>query len=234
MKHVSFDSRTVGRRGLSRKWSCRGLATWKVLLGLIAILPLGAALWGAGMIFNIVPNWYQGYAPEQPIPFSHKLHAGQFQIPCLYCHPQAEQAAFAAVPGLETCMNCHVAVKVDSPWIKQLAAAYEANQPIAWRKVHKSPDFVHFNHKRHVAAGVECQTCHGAVEEMDVVKQAAPMTMGWCVDCHRSENYLTERRVSLAEEAKKLQGGGEKPFWFEALSHPPIQNADVSCSTCHY
>lgn len=180
-----------------------------------------------------MPAWYQNYAPEQPIPFSHKLHAGQYQIPCLYCHGSAEYAAFAAVPGVETCMNCHSMVKTESPWMQQLKKALETNTPVAWVKVHVLPDFVYFNHSRHIQAGVQCQTCHGPVEEMERVYQYQRLTMGWCVECHRNDDYLTESRKEFSRLKKEMQGTDELPLALQTLSHPDPHNADLSCSTCH-
>lgn len=188
---------------------------------------------GAGVYLWTMPGYYQNYAPEQPIPFSHKIHAGKFQIPCLYCHGSAEYSEFAAVPGAETCMNCHSVVKVDSPWIKQLKEAYDSKKPIAWVKVHVLPDFVFFNHSRHVGAGIECQTCHGPVQEMDKVYQYAPLNMGWCVNCHRNDDYLTSSRHEWSRKSAELKGASEMPAAFDMLKHPEVQNADLSCSTCH-
>lgn len=181
----------------------------------------------------LMPAWYQNYAPEQPIPFSHQIHAGKFKIPCGYCHGSAESAQFAAVPGLETCMNCHTQVKVDSPWIKQVAAAYQENKPLPWVKVHVLPDFVYFNHGRHVAAGVQCQTCHGPVETMDKVYQFSKLNMGWCMECHRNNNYLTDARKEFFAKKAELQGRGPQSKIEELIGHPEMYNADISCSTCH-
>lgn len=179
------------------------------------------------------PLWYQNYAPEQPIPFSHQMHAGDREIPCLYCHSNAEHEAFASVPDLDTCMGCHASVATDRPAIQKLQQHYEQEEPIVWQKVHILPDFVHFNHSRHLSAGLECADCHGPVESMEVVYQWAPLTMKWCVDCHRSDDYLQPHRVELYQNEVALRGG-ERPDWFQALSHSEMQNADVSCSNCHY
>ncbi len=205
-----------------------------IVLSVVATVLLAIGIYAAGLLFGFSPAWYQGYAPEQPIPFSHKVHAGNFKIPCLYCHGSAEFAAHAEVPGLELCMNCHQAVKIESPWIKELSAAYANNQPVAWVKVHVMPDFVRFNHSRHIAAGVECQTCHGPIHEMEKVYQYAPMTMGWCVDCHRNDNYLQSHRVEFSEKRRALKGEGERSTIEELLGHKDPHNADISCSTCHY
>lgn len=199
-----------------------------------AVVGLGVLVYLAGLVLGYSPQWYQNYAPAQPIPFSHKLHAGQYKVPCVYCHGAAEYTAHAEVPGVEVCMNCHVAVKTDSPWIKQIKEAYDTNKPIQWVKIHVLPDFVHFNHKRHIAAGVECQKCHGPVQDMERVYQYSGLNMGWCIDCHRNNNYLGPSREKWSEAKKALETKGEQPIWSKMLSHPDPHNADVSCSTCHY
>jgi len=127
----------------------------------------------------------QGYAPEQPIVYSHAVHAGALQIPCMYCHYAAERGRYAGIPPTQLCMNCHSQVLVDNPEIQKLAKAIETNTPIPWVRVHWLPDHVYFNHSIHVNAGIICQTCHGPVEQMGRVEQWAPLTMGWCVNCHR-------------------------------------------------
>lgn len=220
---------------MSEHGGAGGISGKKILVAsILGVVLISALTYGAGLIFNFVPSWYQNYAPEQPIPYSHKLHAGQYKIPCLYCHASAERAQHSEVPGLETCMNCHQAVKIDSPWIQQITEAYKANKPIAWVKVHVLPDFVRFNHKRHIAAGVECQTCHGPIQEMERVYQFAPLNMGWCIDCHRNNNYLQPHRIEWSEKTKQLKGNPEENLLDKMLSHPDPHNADLSCSTCHY
>jgi hypothetical protein len=124
------------------------------------------------------------YAPTQPIPYSHKLHAGDLQMDCNYCHTYARRSRAAGIPAQEQCMACHTLIATDKDPIKQMAKAFEKKEPIEWVKVHDLPDFVFFSHKRHVA-NFECQECHGAVEEMEVVYRQAPLTMGWCVNCHK-------------------------------------------------
>ena len=139
-----------------------------------------------------------GYKPEQPIPFSHKLHAGKNEIPCQYCHSAARRSSSAGIPPLNTCMGCHRLVATDKPNIKKVAEHYKNNDPIKWVKVHDLPDFVRFPHKIHVTnkadggAGIECQECHGKVQEMDVVEQVAPLQMGWCIGCHKERKAKLE------------------------------------------
>ena len=142
-------------------------------------------------------NWYfwspgdtvddvflNSYQPKQPIPFSHKLHAGQMKMPCEYCHSAARQGPVAGVPPMNTCMGCHRIAVANRDPIKYLTDQFNKKQHLEWIKVHDLPDFVRFSHKPHVRAGVSCQECHGAVEEMDEVRQVAPLQMGWCLRCH--------------------------------------------------
>lgn len=135
-----------------------------------------------------VPGHQKGYRPVQPVSYSHKLHAGDLQIDCKYCHFGSEKGRKAGIPPLNVCMNCHKTVRTESPQIQKLAAAYAANQSIEWVRVHNLPDFVVFDHSRHVNRGVACQTCHGPIQEMTEVRQYASLAMGWCVNCHREYN----------------------------------------------
>jgi len=129
-----------------------------------------------------------GYKPEQPIPFSHKLHAGDKKIPCEYCHSAARRSTTGGIPPSNTCMGCHKIIKTESPHIKKLTELFQQNKPVEWVKVHDLPDFVRFSHKIHVNSGLTCQQCHGPVETMEVVEQVAPLQMGWCIGCHREKN----------------------------------------------
>ena len=127
-----------------------------------------------------------GYHPEQPIPFSHKVHT-EHDIHCEYCHSSARRSIVAGIPSVNTCMGCHNFIKTDQDPIKYIAERYKKNEPIKWVKVHDLPDYVRFSHMIHTQAKVACQDCHGKVEEMTTVKQVAPLQMGWCVDCHRQK-----------------------------------------------
>lgn len=132
-----------------------------------------------------------GYKPTQPIPFSHKIHAGDRKIPCEYCHSSARRSASAGIPPLNNCMGCHKIVATDRENIKILTEAYTKKETINWIKVHDLPDHVRFSHQPHVAGGVTCQECHGAVETMEVVEQWAPLQMGWCISCHNQKEVST-------------------------------------------
>ena len=150
-----------------------------------AALMVGVAF--VGLVFGYWANaaFFPGTAPEQPINFSHRIHAGDYQIECLYCHTEARRSASAGVPPVSKCAGCHQLVVPERPQIRMVLEYWENEEPIPWIKVHDLPDFVYFPHKRHVAAGVECQTCHGPVETMDVVSREAPVEMGLCLTCHR-------------------------------------------------
>lgn len=126
-----------------------------------------------------------GYAPAQPVPFSHKLHAGDIGLDCRYCHTTVENAGFAAIPPAATCMNCHSQVRTNSPALEPVRAAYRGEKPLEWVKVHMLPEYAYFDHSVHIAAGVGCTTCHGRIDQMTVVSQEHPLSMGWCLDCHR-------------------------------------------------
>lgn len=130
--------------------------------------------------------------PIQPIAFSHRLHAGDLQISCLYCHTTATRSTAAGAPPVETCYGCHRLVKLKSPEIMKVIHSWETKQPITWVRVHTLPEFVYFSHKRHVKAGLACQNCHGDVQRVERVSQQAPLTMGWCLDCHEQRGAPRE------------------------------------------
>ncbi len=138
---------------------------------------------------------------EQPIAYSHKLHAGELQINCEYCHSGARRSIHAGVPETNTCMNCHKNISTkDRPELEKLVEYYESGKPIPWQKVHDLPDFVYFSHKRHVRGGVSCQECHGEVQEtMTVAQRVNTLEMGWCLDCHRDHPKVDENYGASAE-----------------------------------
>jgi len=129
--------------------------------------------------------------PDQPIAFSHKLHAGDNEIGCTMCHAYAEHAPVAGIPSVGRCRGCHRFVSKDKPEIQKVLAAFDEGKPIQWNRVHRLPDHVYFAHERHVQAGLACAECHGDVKSMDVARQVSPLTMGWCVDCHRGRGAET-------------------------------------------
>ena len=151
---------------------------------LIGSLLIGIALAGASMRALGRVGIHQGYQPLQPIAFSHRLHAGDTRIPCLYCHYSAVRSEHAGIPAQSVCVNCHGLMSVQTVEIEKLRESVLQQRPIHWVKVHDLPDFVHFDHSRHVRASVACTSCHGPVERMDRIDQRMPLTMGWCLSCH--------------------------------------------------
>ena len=162
---------------------------WTNLIPAVAAVVGGLFLVGsvAGVWYYFSPEYTDvGYRPEQPVPYSHKLHAGDLGIDCRYCHTTVETSAHANIPPTQTCMNCHKLVKPDSDKLALVRQSQETGRPIEWVRVHNLPDFAYFNHSIHVNAGVGCITCHGNVAEMEIVQLSKPLSMGWCLDCHRN------------------------------------------------
>jgi len=152
-----------------------------------AIGAFAAALLALAGLYYYGPQDYTnvGSAPAQPVAFSHAQHAGQLGLSCLYCHTGVQESSVARIPSTQTCMNCHQAIKTDSPKLALVKASWETGKPVPWIRVYKTPDFVFFNHSAHVTRGVGCVSCHGPVNEMPVVVHNQSLSMGWCLDCHR-------------------------------------------------
>jgi hypothetical protein len=173
----------------------------------------------------------QGYEPDQPIAFSHKTHAGVNDINCLYCHFGAEKSRHAGIPPTNVCLNCHSVIKKDSPEIAKIYEALKKNKPIEWNKVHNLPDYVYFNHSQHVQAGVSCMDCHGNVESMTRMRQDAPLTMGWCIECHR-DSGITPGNDHISSQGER--DGKAPPAWpVEGATQAPSR-AGLDCAKCHY
>jgi hypothetical protein len=189
-----------------------------------SLLVLGILLLGAGAVTGVSRvariGMQQGYAPAQPIAFSHKLHAGDNQVPCLYCHSGARSSRHAGIPSSSVCMNCHAILENQTAALERVIETAQLDRPlVTWVKVHNLPDFVYFNHSRHVLSGVACQRCHGAVEKMTRVEQVAPLTMGWCLDCHRQHAGVPSD--SIARATSRLAG-------------PQPAATGLDCASCHY
>lgn len=150
----------------------------------------------AALLAVVVPLfvWYYftpkftdvGYQPRQPVPYSHELHVGELGLDCRYCHAGVEVAAVASVPPSQVCMNCHQLVKRDSELLAPLRASFESGSPMRWVRIHKLPEYAYFDHSIHVRAGVGCSSCHGDIAQMEEVQQAEPLSMAWCLACHRN------------------------------------------------
>jgi hypothetical protein len=207
---------------------------------LVCLLVLGGAV-TAGISYYFTNKYTNvGYQPVQPVPFPHDVHVKQVGMDCRYCHSFVEVAAHSNVPTTQVCMNCHQQIQKDSPKLQAVRDSWKTGQPIEWVQVHKTPDYVYFNHSAHVNRGVSCVSCHGKVNEMPVVYHSQPLSMAWCLDCHRHpENALrpldqitnldwvpTVKPGQTPAEAQVAQGLELKKAW---NINPP----DGNCAGCH-
>ena len=161
---------------------------WANKIPALSVAILGFVATAAGFLI-----WYYfspkhtdvGYAPKQPVPYSHKLHAGDLAMDCRYCHINVDRSWHASIPANQVCMNCHANVKKDSPALAPVRRSAESGEAVPWLRIHKLGDYAYFPHHRHVNRGVGCVECHGRIDQMVVVKQNQPLSMGWCLECHR-------------------------------------------------
>lgn len=173
-----------------------------------------------------------GYAPEQPIPYSHALHVGELGLDCRYCHCTVEDAGHAAIPSTEICMNCHNGIRIEeSPKLERLWESHATGKPIEWVRVHDLPDYVYFNHSAHVRRGVSCVSCHGEIHKMEVVKQVEPLSMGWCLDCHRDPDPHLRNPAAVFNMAWK-PAGDPADLGLKVREELGI-DPSTDCSTCH-
>ena len=208
------------------------------MLSLVGALVGGLAL-VAFVWYYFSPKFTDvGYMPEQPVPYSHALHAGQLGMDCRYCHNYVEQSPHANVPSTQTCMNCHGVVATESAKLLPVRQSWATGVPVEWVNVHHIPDYAQFSHAAHVNVGVGCETCHGRIDQMEVVHQVEPLSMGWCIDCHRDPSK------ALRDPADVTQMG-----YFDAMSDVDREalieenrqrvasgeiQAPQNCSACHY
>ena len=204
-----------------------------VLRPAVAVGAVGGLLYVTVVVaFGFSPDATDvGYAPEQPVPYSHAVHVGQLGLDCRYCHSTVEKAAHAAIPPTQTCMNCHSNVRANSEKLIPVRSSYATGMPIEWIRVHDLPDYVYFNHSAHVTRGVSCVSCHGRVDQMEQVYQVEPLSMRWCLDCHRNPDPHLRPPVSVTdldwvpEEDAAVVG--------KRVREQLKINPSTSCSTCH-
>jgi hypothetical protein len=179
-------------------------------------------------------NLNVGYAPEQPIPFSHAKHAGELGIDCRYCHNTVENAAHAAIPQTATCLGCHDKIHTESKALEPLRAVAASGDPIEWVKVHDLAEFSYFNHSAHVSAGVSCVECHGRVDQMEVVRQDQPLSMGWCLDCHRdpAPRLRPQEFITDLDWGLDMSDSDRRIIGHEVMKKNNV-NPRTDCSTCH-
>ena len=198
----------------------------------LAVLPF--LLIGAAYAMRGAPySTDQGYTLDQPVPFSHKHHVGDLGIDCRYCHTGVETSRYAGLPPSSTCMTCHSQIWTNARLLAPVRESYAHDHPIHWAKVHKLADYVYFDHSVHVAKGVPCSACHGAVHEMPLMRQAAPLTMGWCLDCHRRPG---SRLAPRAQEFNPAWTPADDPLEgarnYVARYHIQVSHL-TDCSVCH-
>ena len=202
-----------------------------------AIFILLAALWVLAEINRSSYNTGQFIERQQPVQFSHKHHVGDDGLDCRYCHTSVETSASAGIPPTQTCMNCHSQIWADSPYLEPVRESWRTGRPIQWTRVHDLPDYVYFNHSIHVAKGVGCSTCHGRVDEMPAVYQAASLQMEWCLACHRNpEKFVRPKEeVFNMEWPQQNRTDQELARGSDLVKSYHIQDARTltSCSTCH-
>ncbi len=192
---------------------------------------MGLLLVGAVWYYGSPEYTDVGYRPQQPVAYSHKLHVGELGLDCRYCHATVETSAVATIPPTKVCMNCHNVIKRESELLAPVRESSSAGRPLHWVRVHNLPDYAYFHHAMHVRAGVGCASCHGLINEMEEVAQVEPLSMSWCLDCHRNP----APHLRPAEEVTNMD-------WF-----PPANQAElarqiieaknlappVDCSGCH-
>jgi hypothetical protein len=200
---------------------------------IFAVVFIVAAL-GFKAVINILfsVGVQQGYAPKQPIAFSHKIHAGEYEIDCKYCHTGVMKGKNATIPSVNICMNCHNQIKsgtlTGEGEIAKIVRAYNENIPIEWVRIHNLPDLAYFNHSQHVnVGGIDCETCHGPVQEMEVVRQHSLLTMGWCIDCHRTTEVNARGNAYYDKLVELHQESGKANMTVEDIG-------GLECSKCHY
>lgn len=192
----------------------------------------GGAFGLIGFIWYYFSPYYTdvGYAPFQPVPYSHKQHAGDYGLDCRYCHTCVEKSPYANVPATQTCMNCHKAIMTDSEPLLPIRESYSTGLPVKWVRVHKLPDFVNFDHSAHLRAGVGCVSCHGRIDQMVVVRQAMPLSMGWCLECHRHPEKQLRPRDKVTDMSYVASRPDEGQELVKEYQVQPPEN----CSACHY
>ncbi|HEX5708852.1 MAG TPA: cytochrome c3 family protein [Pyrinomonadaceae bacterium] len=215
---------------------------------------LGFAVWVLAEVNRSSYNTGQFIERQQPVQFSHKHHVGDDGISCVYCHTSVETSASAGMPSTKTCMNCHSQIWSDSPYLATVRTSFNDKKPIEWTRVHDLPDYVYFNHSIHVSKGVGCASCHGRVDDMPAVYQAASLQMEWCLECHREpERFLRPKEQIynmgwniVADEDAKVKAAPYNQLG-ENLSESRLAAARelvkkhrvrdaatiTSCSTCH-
>ncbi len=250
-------NRFADAKGIEVATKEKGLPLWKafvqnqfLVLVTVIFLLLASGYFVYGYFMQVGID--QGYEPVQPIHYSHRIHAGDNAIDCKYCHSSARVSKHSGIPSLNICMNCHKSISEVAPetlaegreygvdYNAEIQRLYDAvgwdgtaytgdSKPVKWIRIHNLPDFAYFNHSQHVSvAGIECQTCHGPVEEMEIMYQHAPLTMGWCINCHRETNVKVQDNGYYTKIHEELS----KKYGVDQLT--AAQMGGLECGKCHY
>jgi formate-dependent nitrite reductase cytochrome c552 subunit len=206
----------------------------KLPLQIIIYLTVLAAIASAGVTYYMTPKYTRvGYAPLQPVPFSHAKHVNEVGLDCRYCHSNVDKSYHSNVPTAQTCMNCHNQIKTTSPLLAPIRESFETGKAVPWVWIHQTPDYAYFNHAVHVNRGVSCVECHGKVNDMDTVTHSTPLSMGFCIECHRDpaarlrdpKDVYNLNSKTLAEQGRAADAA---KFVHDWKVKPP-----QSCSGCH-
>lgn len=194
---------------------------------------LGTALVGFLWYYGSPKFTDVGYRPKQPVPYSHKLHAGDLGIDCRYCHVGVEVSATAMVPPTATCMNCHKLILPNSEKLLPIRESFATGKPMEWVKVHKVGDYAYFNHSIHVNRGVGCESCHGNIAQQEVVEQKQPLSMGWCLQCHRNpDSHIRDLTKVKVTDMNWTPPADQAQFAARIKNEKHIAPPE-DCSGCH-
>ena len=196
---------------------------------------MGSAVFAVGFVWYFGSPKYTdvGYRPKQPVPFSHRLHAGELGMDCRYCHASIEFSHEANIPPTQTCMNCHTMVLPESEKLQPIRDSFKTGKPIEWVRVHKLPEYAYFDHSVHLRAGVGCASCHGNVAEMDVVEQREPLSMGWCLQCHRDPiDHLRDLSQTKVTDMTWVPPTNQQELARDIIQQKRLRPPE-DCSACH-
>ncbi|MCA9836291.1 MAG: cytochrome c3 family protein [Trueperaceae bacterium] len=210
--------------------NANAFAKWLIWGGVVFMALLATSL----TVFARTSNNKVRVPIEQPVAFSHALHNGQLGLDCRYCHTSVEVAAAANIPPTETCMTCHSQIRVGSPQLAAVQASWDSGEPLAWNKVHDLADFVYFNHSAHINKGIGCSSCHGRIDQMAAIWKNEPMTMGWCLECHRNPAAQVRPRSEVFNMAYVPPAEGQLELGEQLVEAYHINEEKLpQCSTCH-
>ena len=219
------------------RWS-NSLAPKAIFFGGLVGTALTLGIW-----YYFTPKYTRvGYMPTQPVPFQHSIHVNQLGMDCRYCHSYVEVSEHSNVPNTQTCMNCHGAIQTQNPKLQPVRDSWQTGKPIEWVRIHRVPDYAYYNHAAHVNRGISCVSCHGKVNEMEVVWQDQPQGMAWCLNCHRNPEQFLRPLSEITHLDWKPEDMGINPdtgkLWTQLeigtkLKHDWNVQPKQTCATCH-